>query len=428
MEEKIENFLKELKENLSGLPADEIKRALTFYEEYISDALEAGNSAEEIRGRLKAPSEIAGDIAASLKFNRSLDRIEESPGLRNLAVAMRNVSRVLTTPLAAFVLVIFELVPVTLMLSFLICCLASGISAVAVFTALLYEAVRVPSGAVLSLIGTLAASIFFSGLLVLLTYGFYVLARLCIRLTARVARRFMRRSGTHPSGYEGNTESREYKPRRFGIIVTGITVLAFIVLFLSGLPVTYFRIFNSEKIETSIQAINLSSETAGLRGIRIITMNSMVRIAYGSSKTIGIRYEETPWLSYTLGSEDGILTFREVSTGRLPLYLLASLHESLTEVTVSLPAEYEPDTVVIETTGGHVRADGIRKGLKITTLNGNINVTLPEDSGLSAFSKNGSIFVAGNETGLKTPKGIELRYDGKGETQLATTNGSISVD
>lgn len=429
MEENFTDFFTELQERLSGFPDDERERILTFYKEYVSDALEAGKSIAEIEEKLGTPEEIAREIKANLKLDASLARTEESPGLKNLAVSIHSVWRVLTTPFSALALGIIEVVPLTLILSFFILSCATGISAAGVTAVFLYEAVRVPKGEVLSLIGTIGAALFAGGLFVLLCRGFYALARLCIRLVARIARCFVQRPEPRTKIERNAAQASSGKHHGFLIAVLSLTIAGFLLLGISGIPMTYYRIFASEKPEVTVR--ELSAGTDGLKGVMVTTLNSYVEVAYGTVDTVGIRYEETPWLTPIFDTEDGIAAFREVPTGVLPLYRLASLHESLTEVLVTLPHWYKPETLTIESTGGHIILDGIGCGVHAKTLNGNIVVKLPEDVvGIRAFSKNGSITVDGKNAGMKSDTGTEfLRGEESGSCMnLATTNGTVTVE
>ncbi|HOV62453.1 MAG TPA: DUF1700 domain-containing protein [Spirochaetia bacterium] len=429
MEEKFSDFFTELQERLSGFPDDERERIFTFYREYVSDALEAGKSIAEIEEKLGTPEVIAKEIKTNLKLDASLARTEESPGLKNLAVSIHSVWRVLTTPLSALALGIIEVVPLSLILAFFILSCATGISAVGVTAVFLYEAVRVPKGEVLSLIGTIGAALFAGGVFALLCHGFSALAKLCIRLVARIARCFVRRPEPHTEIERNTAHPSSGKRHGFLIGVLALSIIGFLLLGISGIPMTYYRIFDSEKPEVTVR--ELSVATDGLKGVKVTTLNSYVKVVYGTADTAEIRYEEPPWLTSIFDTEDGIATFREVSTGVLPLYRLASLHESLTEVLVTLPHWYKPEALTIESTGGHIILDGIGCGVHAKTLNGNIVVKLPEDLvGIRAFSKNGSITVGGKDAGMKSDTGTEfLRGEESGNCMnLVTTNGTITVE
>lgn len=65
-----QEFLEELREELTGLPRDEIEERLDFYSEMIEDRMEEGLSEEEAVLEIGTPAEVAEQIVAEIPLTK----------------------------------------------------------------------------------------------------------------------------------------------------------------------------------------------------------------------------------------------------------------------------------------------------------------------------------------------------------------------
>ena len=100
MDDRIKSFLDTLKMNLDGLAEDEKNEALSYYEEYFSDALDEGASPEELLSRLDPPEK----IAAMIEAETSIKLVQTSPGLKNYSKLVKSAHIGITRPLSVLML------------------------------------------------------------------------------------------------------------------------------------------------------------------------------------------------------------------------------------------------------------------------------------------------------------------------------------
>jgi uncharacterized membrane protein len=141
MNHKIADFIQNLEKLLEGLPQKEIRGALSYYEEYLTDAAEAGENLDEILEKLGSPEEIASVIRAEI----SIIKAQRSPGLRNFAGATKSAFSRVTTPLAIILLSIFIAISYSAVIILFIGAFATLVAAVLTALGLAAEAFMIPA-------------------------------------------------------------------------------------------------------------------------------------------------------------------------------------------------------------------------------------------------------------------------------------------
>ena len=76
-------YLNALQAAMTGLPEEEVRRTLDYYDELISDAVEAGESEQQAVGTLPAPEDVANDLRP-----RAQQRMHRRGGLRWVLAGM----------------------------------------------------------------------------------------------------------------------------------------------------------------------------------------------------------------------------------------------------------------------------------------------------------------------------------------------------
>ena len=427
MDDRIVLFIDTLKKNLEGLPQEEIKKAVGYYEEYLNDAVEAGKDLESVLSQLGSPEKAAGTIRAEI----SILRAKHSPGLKNYTRVLRNATLGATAPLTVLAISIFVFISYCLVVMLFAGALASVIGAAAVALAFVYAVFTIPSIFALEIVGTIGFGLFSTAVLLLIAYGLYKLGRLFIVISSGLIGRMLKKS--RKAEFAGDAGQAVKKPgaKRVVFACLFMVVAGLALSAVSGLPVKYFTIFNSMKPE------NLTVRTAEFKPgeiskLSIVTANSHIRLVSSQSDKITVTYEQPDWLDYELGSSGSMLSFYEKSNGRLPFYNLSSMHESRTELTIALPEGYTPEAVDLKSTGGYIGIERFTGNLHATTFTGNITLDFKNTAGLydvEASTGTGIIEVDGIQAGKKTDAGVEY-YESSGSGQsvkISSSRGNIAI-
>ena len=124
-------FLDNLKQKITALPKEEQYKIIFYYDEYISEAIEAGQTKESVINAIGSIDSLAGKLLANYDKEKVFTEAKEKPTLSNgfkvLIAILALFSVPLTIPLAIFV-VILALVFVLLIVSILIAFLASSVA------------------------------------------------------------------------------------------------------------------------------------------------------------------------------------------------------------------------------------------------------------------------------------------------------------
>jgi hypothetical protein len=124
-----------------------------------------------------------------------------------------------------------------------------------------------------------------------------------------------------------------------------------------------------------------------------------------------------------------MLSFYEKSSGMLPLFDLVKLHESRTELIITLPMGFNPQIVTLESTGGHVQILDSGENIYAKTYTGAILLSTPQDVNIKAATELGTIEVGGTESGQKTSGGLEYYNNTQSDrtVELQSSRGNIEI-
>lgn len=421
MDERIAVFIESLKKHLEGLPEQEVREAVGYYEEYLYDAAEAGKDPEEVFRQLDPPEKIAG----MLRTETSILRAQKSPGLRNFTRVLGNTFRSVSTPFAVVLVSVFVLVSYSVVLMLFGGALAAFIAGLATLLGMAYQALIMPARFPMEIAGALGIGLFGAGIFLLLSFGFYKLARLLIRVSTRFIGKTLRKPGKPAPELESQPDAHPAGSRRYVLIYLAVIAAGFILTAVSGLPLRYFTIFNSMKPE-NVVVRTMEYDSAGINKISLVTAHSRIKVIAGTSDKIVLSYEQPDWLDYEAANNGKQLSFYEKSNGRLPLFPLVKLHESVTELTVSIPRGYSPEIITLESTGGDVSISGLVENIEVKTMDGDIlfNPERVTDSyNIKANTGSGTIVVGGVPSAQKGAEGIEY-YKNVNAAKTVTLNSS----
>lgn len=430
MDERITAYIDDLKSQLAGLPQEEIDEALDFYEEFLTEAMEEGKDFDDVIKELDAPDKIAGMIWTET----SIIKARRSPGIKNFLKALGSAFKGVKTPLSVFLLSIVELMSFCMVAMFFGGAFVCALGAAAVFLGFIYEGIKVPWIFGLEKVGAFGTALLTGALMVLAAIYLYRFGRLFITVSASLIRKILNRPGKPIPEMEKQEIKTSTKKRRF-IPAMLITMAAGVILLgISGLPWKYFVITNSMKPEGMIKNITLEYDPAVVKRMSILTTHTIIRVVEGSSDKITLSYEEPEWLEYSVENTNGMLSFYEKSNGMLPLFSVLSLHEGRTQILVSLPKGFSPDSISLESTGGHMFISSAVGNIEAKTFSGNIEYSTGSSTDsydLQASTINGKLVVKGADVTEKKIGGeVEYYKDtaSSEKIELTSTNGSINID
>jgi len=407
MDDRISSFIESLRKHLEGLPEQEISEAIDYYEEYFNDAIEEGKEPDEILEELDSPDKIAGII----RMESSIIKAQRSPGLKNFTGVSRNAFRGVTTPLAVISL---------------------STAAAIIPLGFVYEAFKIPLSFPMEIIGTIGFGLLGSGIILLPAFGLYRLGKLFIRFSTQLIRRILLQSGKTMPEMEKQTPGRKMRFSRFAVLCLVIVAAGLVSIGISGIPVRYFTIFNSMK-PANIVVRTSEYDPGNINKISIATAHSNIRVEEGTSDKIVLSYEQPDYMDYEMGVSGSMLSFYEKSNGRLALFSLITMHESMTELLVSIPRGLDPDIITLETKGGHIYITGLAENIRVVTFSNSINLSMKgvdENVNIKASTWSGDILMNGTKTGQKTTEGTEYYRDTDAAKtiELKSSNGNIHLE
>lgn len=424
MNEEINIFIEDLKKHLIGLPEEEVSEAVNYYEEYLSESLEAGNSLDKVLTELGSPEKLAD----TLRREANITRAKNHPGIKNFSRVIRDAFKSVSTPLSVFSLFITALISFGMIAIIFGGAVVFGIGAVAVMLLCIYQAFTIPFHFVLEIVGTLGIGLMAAGIISLVAYYLWICGKLFIRLSTKQIGLMLKLSGKTVTNPVKKESKRLWPVTRLLLVISAV---GFILFGVSGIPWRYFIIFNSMKPEGNITKVATEYNPSDINKISILTAHSIIRVEEGSSDKIVVSYEEPDWLTHEISNSGGVLDFREKSNGRLPLFALVSLHEGQTELSISLPKGFKADSILLQSTGGNMIISNIDENLDAKSLTGDIQYSAGAlKINFVARTKSGRILVGGAQSGEKTNGWIEynkvMNMDNK--VSLTSTSGSIDIE
>lgn len=424
MNEQLEGFLKNLEDALMDIPGDERTRAIEYYREYLYDACESGADPAAVLDQVGDVKSIASEIHTEV----SISKAREKPGIRNYSNALKNTLRMVTTPFSVLLLIFSVILTGSIVATFFAAAFCTFLAAIASFFAGIYEAAAVSAQFYMERIGAVGFGIMLSGLLMLVTLCFYWLGRRFIRISLWIIDLIRKKNIQYQPGTITRDNGKKKSAKQPIMVFSGLTLLGLILFFVSGLPLRYFAIFNSTKpADVRLESFDYRSDEVS--SISVTSAHSYVIISKGTDDSIRLLYEKTDWLDFDLKAEGKTLYFQERSNGRLPFFSLVALHESLSEIRLILPKDYEPAMIRIDSIGGHIRISGADCNMQAETVNGTITF-VPDDtanSSIVAKTAHGKVYFGDSPAGNRTENGIEFVFIGKPEkiVELTSTNGDI---
>ncbi len=493
LDAKLMAFLDELKLQLNGLPEAEKAAALDYYEEHLNDASYDGVSPEEQLAKLDTPA----NIAASIKAEVSIKNVRRKPDLKNYSKAVKYSRSRITRPLSLFLFSILIFTTYSIAVCLFIITVASVAAACIILSVFVAEAMKIPSQYVPEIISSIGMGVFFAGLMLLTAYGLFKLTGLSVRLSTKLIACMLKKNPTasSPSDFKrfyftdshstdtkhsldgsanlflakedaadvkainsteaevagvtevkakdsvGARDTQEHggsTPEKIDLkrlmlkVVMAISAAGLLIALLTGLPVRLFMLYNSVA-PSNILLEEWSYSSDDVARISISTTHSNIRLKKGSSDEIEIRYEKADWLEPEINCANGQLEFEERSNGRMPLFRLISLHENSAELTISLPADFKPNDLKLESRGGFIYIDSTEYPVEAKTYTGAIYVDSfadKESAAVKARTSAGFVQAAGEKAGTKTTDGTVYQSHVQSEAliQIETARGNIFID
>lgn len=146
-------FMKELSLHLEEVEETEKQEMIKYYEEYITDAIEAGETEESVIAKLGTIPEIKKQILADQKVKQ----LEQKPSPRNFVKALIAVLGIIASPIALAISITAGALAVTLILlifSLILTFIAATIACFILALVSITVAVQVPYGYLITLAAT----------------------------------------------------------------------------------------------------------------------------------------------------------------------------------------------------------------------------------------------------------------------------------
>ncbi|MCX7771655.1 MAG: DUF1700 domain-containing protein [Clostridia bacterium] len=426
MNNRISEYLKSLGDRLSDLPEDEKSNILNYYEEYLYDASDSGKDLDEVINGLGSAEEVASMVNAEFQ----LQDARKNPSVKSFNKAMTHVFRGVATPMGYFLRGIFLIVGYALIVTVMLGALTAFISALAFPAMMLFEAVTLRTSFIAEFIGSIGAALLIFGIFSLAGLGLFALGRTLVQTAAGMLSWMLHRNKNKESYTEQASSkkvSKQLEKKLYAVALAGLAA-GLVLFFASGLPVKYFVIFNSMKPD-NVQTVSKTYDIGEVTKISVLTAQSCIRVVPSDDGKLRVTYEQPDWLQGELHVTDGVLEFKETSNGRLPLFDIATLHESRTQVTLYIPKNYDPELITLESKGGIISIDNVAANINAKTYTGEI--TLHEDIPIhiAASTEVGAIEVGGRPAGERNARGISfaLGADTLKHIVLTTSRGQIVI-
>ncbi|HHV97411.1 MAG TPA: DUF1700 domain-containing protein [Clostridiaceae bacterium] len=402
MNERVADFINRLKKCLADLPPEEIGKAVSYYEEYLNDACDAGKDIDDILARMDPPEKIAEII----KMESNINHAQNNPGLRNFTRVLQNAFRGATRPVSILAVSIYAVISYSLVIMFFAGTFVTLLGAVVSSLTLVYHVFTIRYTA--EMIGTIGIAVLCAGVFLLIALGLYLVGRLLVKLSSRTIRLIVKKPENPMPQLNKRASFNYIKAKKAAFAFIALSLAGLILSLVTGLPLKYFIIFNSMKPHNIVMRTE-SFESKDIKSIFVTTEHSNIRMLYHNDDDIIISYEQPDWLDYNLQRNGNTVNFVERSNGRLPLFELVKIHQSATEVTLLIPKGIELDTVVLESTGGYIYLENVVENVRVKTFTGNI-------------------FVQTSEENLKSETGNDFRDKAAVSISANTQAGYITVN
>lgn len=438
MDERVIDFIDRLKRCLADLPPEEINKAVSFYEEYLNDAHDAGKDIDDILVRMDPPEKIAEII----RMESNINRAQHNPGLKNFTRVLQNAFRGATRPVSIFAVSIYAVTSYSLVIMFFAGAFITLLGAIVSSITLIYHAFTIRY--VAEMIGAIGIAIFCAGIFLLVSLGLYLLGRLLVRLSAKAIPLIVKNPGNPMPQMNKKSSFNYIKAKKAAFTFIAVSLAGLILSLVTGLPVKYFIIFNSMKPQ-NIEVRTEAFDSKDIKLVFITTEHSNIRVSYHNADDIIISYEQPDWLDYKLQKNEDSIRFVESTNGRLPLFELVKIHQSATEVTLLIPEGMDLEGIILGSTGGYIYLENVVENVRVKTFSGNIFIQTSEanlknntgnDFGdqaqvsISASTQAGYIIVDGRQVERNSNQKTEYSNNlpaGK-NIELTSTRGNIQIN
>jgi hypothetical protein len=287
-----------------------------------------------------------------------------------------------------------------------------------------YGITTMPRADIMTKIGAAAMGLSAAAIWTVVGSGLWAAARGITRVSLRVLRRGMRRSGPADSRREKVARARGL--RALAVSCAVVALVAAGVGFASGLPVKLFSIWSSIR-PASLEVRARSFPQEEIREMDISTMSSRILLeaAPSAEREIRVSYEKPEWLTGSPQVQDRKLVFRETSSGTLPFMGIIAMHPGTTSVRITVPRGYRADAVVLESGSGDVSFAVTAGAVRVKTNSG--DVSFAEGKALyriRASAPRGKINVRGEPI-------VERTYSegpaSAAVAELATEDGTVEI-
>ena len=175
-----------------------------------------------------------------------------------------------------------------------------------------------------------------------------------------------------------------------------------------------------------------------------VTLSIFGNTAQGIPEGFSTEVSSTPSsLEYRVRYPEGISNMSAAFLIRVPLELALRTDVEITNGNISVLG---PHTVNLETTNGNISVEGaaggagaettngnitatfagVTEGMALATVNGNIRVVLPGETGFTAETVNGRVGSTGFSVESSSRTGVTV--SGPGGVKLGTVNGNVTVE
>jgi uncharacterized membrane protein len=431
MNEKVIDYIDKLKRYLAGLPPEEINKAVSYYEEYFNDADDAGKDIDDTLARMDPPEKIAEVI----RMESNINRAQNNPGLKSFTRVLQYAFRGATRPVSIFAISIYAAISYSLVIMFFAGAFIALSGAIVISSALIYHALTIRYAAEMA--GTIGIAILCAGVFLLVALGFYMLGKLLVRLSAKTIRLVVKKPVNPIPQIRKQSSFKNVRAKKVAFAFIAISVTGLILSLVTGLPIKYFIIFNSMKPQ-NIEVRTETFESKDIKTILITTQHSNIRVSYHNTDDIIISYEQPDWLDYKLQKNGNAVSFIESSNGRLPLFELAKIHQSATEVALLIPEGTDLGSIAgiaLESTGGYIYLEDIVENVQVKTYTGNIFVqtskmNLKNNTGSNSKEQTVVSISASTQAGYITVDGkqIEPNNNQKSEYSASLPEGEHSIN
>jgi len=344
----INGFFAAAREGLANLGAEQVKEALSYYEEFAAEALEAGKTEAEVLERLGKVE----DLIANLRSDASISRAETAPGPGTLTRAAHGGFRRLAGAAGRASIVSAAALPYLLAMALyvlaFVCLLGAFASVAAGILAFLDVSPAFPASKVGAAgIGIIGVSVFG-----LLAAGLRFSADALARLTLGLMRKGLGKGGP---AVPAPKSRRRGRGKALAIAAGGAFILGLALVVFSGIGTRYFSIWDSIR-PADIATRSGEWSLSAIDSIELSTLNSDIVVMESSDHpgTVRAIYEEPDWMRGSFAIGGGRFVFREVSNGRLPFLRLAAAHRGTTAIRLEVPVGWKPGRIEAASVGGSV--------------------------------------------------------------------------